>query len=48
MNDTLVVKNEKDILQEKINSKLSNAELSVKPVLDKIDYENTNNRKFVI
>lgn len=47
MNDTIVDTTEKQILQEKINSKLASADNHVKPVLDKIEYECNNSYDFM-
>lgn len=47
MNATVTIDTEKQILQDKINDKLRSAELNVKPVLDKIEYENNNSHDFM-
>ena len=47
MNVTATIDTEKQILQDKINDKLGSAERNVKPVLDKIEYENNNSYDFM-
>ena len=47
MNATVTIDTEKQILQDKINDKLRSAERNVKPVLDKIEYENNNSHDFM-